>query len=115
MDRGDVPLPGSLNARYDDVSGGEGQRRAYYMARRHLGMSPAEWDALAWWEQKMYLDGYTWEGLIERTDSAEDPTVVAAQVHQEGSTTVTDRQHAATFSGAPGEMAAFGIPEQRLG
>jgi len=63
----------------------------------------------------MYLDGYEWEGIVERQAGASsDPTVVGQQVHQSGGSTITDRQHEATFSLLPGEMTAFGLREQTI-
>jgi len=88
---------------------------AYYLARRYLSMSPREWDALAWWEQRMYLEGYEEEGLIEPGDGSADPTVVNERVHHSGGTTITERRHHATFSGQPGELTAFGFTERTLG
>jgi len=29
----------------------------YYLVRRKLGYSPADWDALPWHHQRMFLDG----------------------------------------------------------
>lgn len=66
----------------------------------------------------MYLEGYEWEGLIEATVSggSKDSTVTSTKTHQaaDGST-VIDREHKATFSGLPGEMANFGFTEQTIG
>lgn len=83
------------------------------MARRHLNLTPAQWDGLPWWEQQAYLEGYEWEGLIERSDGS-DPTVISEEVHQAGGTTIIDREHEATFSGLPGEMTAFGLRETNI-
>lgn len=60
----------------------------------------------------MYVEGYVEEGLIEEGSS--DPTVVSQEVHRSGGTTITDRKHAATFSGTPGELSAFGLREKTL-
>lgn len=76
-------------------------------------MTVAEWDALAWWQQQMYLDGFEGEGLVKSADD-DDSTLVSEEVHQSGGTTIVDRQHTAIFSGLPGEMSAFGIPERSL-
>jgi hypothetical protein len=86
----------------------------YYLARRHLSMGPPEWDALPWWQQKVYLEGFVDEGLLTTREGASDPTVKSEKVHQSGGTTITEREHSATFSGVPGELAAFGINEQTL-
>ena len=77
-------------------------------------MATSEWDALAWWEQKMYLEGFEDEGLVQAASGTNDPTVKSEQVHQSGGTTITEREHGATFSGIPGEMSAFGLPERTL-
>lgn len=78
-------------------------------------MGPEEWDALAWWKQAMYLEGYEEEGIVGRgADGGQDPSIRSEQVHQSGGTTITERHHESTFSGQPGEFAAFGIPERSL-
>lgn len=65
----------------------------------------------------MYVEGYEWEGLIETASDGgqSDPTVVSQEVHRSGGTTITDAKHQTTFSGLPGEMAAFGIQERTIG
>lgn len=60
-----------------------------------------------------YLDGMTEEGLLVRSGSS-DPTVVSSEVHRSGGTTITDSKHETTFSGRPGEMAAFGLRAKTL-
>lgn len=65
------------------------------MARRYLTLSPDEWDALPWWQQRVYLEGYEWEGLIEKNGESQD----------EGPT---------KMSGNLGEFSAIGIPEQTI-
>ena len=63
----------------------------------------------------MYLDGYVEEGLIERLEGSEDPTVVSEQVSRNGGTTVIEREHKAVFGFKPGEFAEFaGIQETTL-
>lgn len=62
----------------------------------------------------MYLEGYEDEGLVERREGSPDPNVVAEESHRAGGTTITDRKYSATFSGLPGEMSAFGIPERSI-
>ena len=62
----------------------------------------------------MYLEGYEEEGLVETRSGSPDSTVVDERVHHSGGTTITERKHEAVFSMVPGEMAAFGIPEQTL-
>lgn len=59
-------------------------------------MTTEEWDALAWWERRVYLEGWNQENTPEESGAAETTT--------EG----------VTFSGEPGEMAALGFKEQTL-
>jgi hypothetical protein len=82
--------------------------------RRHLSLSPEEWDDLPWWQQKMYLDGMVAEELVVLNYGPSDPTVTHTEVHRSGGTTITDRKHEQTFSGEPGEMAGFGLRVQSL-
>lgn len=60
--------PGSLTRRWDDVP--EGRRVLLYLARRKLGLSPAEWDALSWDTQRCYVEGMADEGLINLPEPA---------------------------------------------
>jgi hypothetical protein len=79
-------------------------------------MSPEAWDGLPWWEQKMYLDGYEWEGLIERSGSVStDPNVVSQKTYRtaEG-TSVTDTKTAQVLDFTPGAFANYGIPETTM-
>lgn len=62
----------------------------------------------------MYLDGYVDEGLVERSEGSDDPTVTEQEVHRTEGTTITERQHSVTAMMEPGEIAAFGIPETTL-
>ena len=86
------------------------------MARRYLGLSPQAWDGLPWWEQRLYLEGYEWEELIERQSGVStDPTVTSREVHRSGNTTITDTKHALTFSNEEGELAFLpGIAVNRI-
>lgn len=70
-------------------------------------MSPEQWDALAWWQQRMYVEGYEWEGLIEPSDGSTAPSTASPGVPRE-------QKASATFSGAPGEMSAFGFRETTI-
>ena len=71
----------------------------------------------------MYLDGLEQEELIvfrtagapTKEDEQSHTTLVSEEVHRAGSTTITDRTVRASFSGVPGEMAAFGFKEQTIG
>ena len=103
MDRRGVLEPPTLNARYDRVSGGAGNRLAYYLARRHLGLSPGEWDDLPWWQQKMFWEGYEQEGLIE---SADGPSARDLDSPETGATAI--------LAGEPGEMESLGFQVHRL-
>lgn len=49
-------------------------RRLYYLVRRYLYFTPAEWDALPWWAQKVYIEGLK-EELTDHTraDPSEAP------------------------------------------
>ena len=60
----------------------------------------------------MYLEGYEEEGLVG--EASDDPTLTDRTVHQSGGTTVTESKHSTQFSSVPGEMTAFGIPEQTM-
>lgn len=66
----------------------------------------------------MYLEGYEWEGLIERREGGSPgpagSRLVAQEVHRSGGTTITDQKFETTFSLEPGEVGVFGIPEQTL-
>lgn len=85
------------------------------MAARYLHLSTKAWDALEWWERRLYMEGYEDEGLVGYEDSAPDPTVTREESHSNGGTTITERDHHVTLSGEPGEFTAFGIPERQLG
>jgi hypothetical protein len=64
--------PGRRDLRYDAVTGGENQRAIYYLVRRKLGYGPADWDALPWHHQRMFLDGLTKE--LEDPENPSEPT-----------------------------------------
>lgn len=53
--------PGRRSRRYESVTGGKNQRIIYYLARRKLGYSPAEWDALPWHHQQLFIEGFEME------------------------------------------------------
>lgn len=54
----------------------------------------------------MYIEGYFWEGLIGNDGSK--PAVGS------GGTGVQERKQSVTFSGHPGEAAAFGFKETTI-
>jgi hypothetical protein len=53
--------PGSLEPRYDHLTGGEAGRSVLYAFRRQLGMSVADVKALQWWEYQLLLEGMVTE------------------------------------------------------
>lgn len=61
-------------------------------------MTPAEWDALPWWQQRMYV-----EGLNHEFDSKADSQPGAQQ-----------DDNRVIFSGQVGEFAAAGFQETTL-
>lgn len=65
--------PGKRGSRYEQVSGGLGQRRIYYLARRKLQLSPEEWDALPWWQERMYVEGFGEEEFVELDGTEFEP------------------------------------------
>lgn len=71
MAPGAVP-PGSLNLRYDEVSGGPEQRTLYYLAKRYLGLDEDEWEDLPWYKQRYYIDGFQQEQLIKEGTRDDD-------------------------------------------
>jgi hypothetical protein len=73
-----LSLP-TIDARYERLSGGPGKRAVLYVARRKLGLSPDEWEALPWWTQRLYIDGLLNEGMLEMGEQPEnDPDPVSA-------------------------------------
>jgi hypothetical protein len=79
-------------------------------------MSPREWDGLPWWEQRLYFEGYEWEGLIERSGAAsDDPNVVSQKTYsQPDGTKVTDTKTAQVLDFTPGAFTSYGIPETTM-
>ena len=69
--RWDVLAPGSADARYEELSSGHSNRVELYLARRHLGFLPEEWEALPWWQRQMYMDGLEEEKLISTVPQEE--------------------------------------------
>lgn len=49
-----VVKPGSLKRRYSELE--DSDKYTYYAFRRHLGYSPAEVDAMPWWERRMFIE-----------------------------------------------------------
>lgn len=64
MGHGSLFTPFYADARYEQLTGGSGKRALYYLAKRRLGMSRPEWDALPWYDQRMYVEGFVEEGLL---------------------------------------------------
>lgn len=77
-------------------------------------MSPREWDALSWWEQRLYLDGFEQEEIITRRTGTRPSDVVDERVHKDGGTTITERTHRMTAGMESGELEAFGLTTRRL-
>lgn len=46
--------PQLAEARYEALTHGAEGRRLYFLIRRDLGFSAAEWDAMPWHHQRMY-------------------------------------------------------------
>lgn len=67
----------------------------HYLVRRHLGLNPDQWDALAWWVQRCYI-----EGLMEEFNSTE--------------TRPSDETNGVIFSNRRGEMSRLGFTEINL-
>lgn len=63
MDRGQV-LPGSLDSRYEQLTGNEDKRMEWFIVRKELNYSIDDWEALPWWHQRVYIDG-----LIKQADA----------------------------------------------
>lgn len=64
--------PGSLDARYDLLAGGENRRLELYVVRKHLRFSIDEWLALPWWQRRVYLEGLENEAA-ESTEAPQGP------------------------------------------
>ena len=62
------------------------------MVRRYLGLSFSEWDALPWYQQRVYMEEWNAE---QRAESEEDPAPSYAPVIEGPAST--------------GELAALGI------
>lgn len=48
--------PGKIDARYEQLTGGEDQRRLYYTVLKLFRITRQEWDALPWHDQRMYVE-----------------------------------------------------------
>ncbi len=106
--------PGRRSLRYEFLTGGENAEATYYWARRKLNFSRAEWDSLAWWEQKMYVDGMNAEADASSGDGeggsnprpAPDAQAEASRRFAEtGKTSLADAPADADFSGMDALMA----------
>lgn len=69
--------PFDSDRRYEALSGGREQRSVYYLARRRLGLSVREWDALPWWQSRLYLEGLS-EEFTGGDDHRETVTIDAS-------------------------------------
>lgn len=56
MAPGAVDEPGILDRRYELLAGDRDRRVNYFLIRKHLNFSVAEWTKLPWWQQKLYAD-----------------------------------------------------------
>lgn len=75
-----------------------------YLARRYLGMSVAEWDNLAWWVRRTYIEGIEAEELVTNEQQSSTPGEPGS------SSGITD------LSGAQvGESARLGHKEITIG
>lgn len=61
---GSVLAPGSLDARYEELSGGREHALEIYLAARYFQLSPKEWDDLPWWVRRTYIEGLEEEQII---------------------------------------------------
>jgi hypothetical protein len=59
--------PKSLDERYEALAGDEDERVTRYLFRRHLGVGATEYDAMPWWERRLYI-----EGLVREFPSEEE-------------------------------------------
>src|SRR6266536_694566 len=64
MAHGNVPSPGSIEVRYEGLSGGPQNRLELYIARRYFNMGPQEWEETPWWLQRVYMEGLKQEGIL---------------------------------------------------
>lgn len=79
-----------------------------YLARRYLGLSPAEYDALPWWERRLYLEGFREERLVNDGSGSSAPSGSSPSEPAENRV-LTD------LSGAQsGEFARMGFRERTV-
>lgn len=55
MDPGAVQ-PGKIDERYELITGGEDQRRLYYVVLKIFGLTRQQWDVIPWHDQRMYIE-----------------------------------------------------------
>lgn len=48
--------PGKIDGRYDQLTGGEDQRRLYYTLLKLFKLTRSEWDEMPWHDQRMYVE-----------------------------------------------------------
>jgi len=81
------------------------------MARRYLGLSTGEWDALPWHVAQTYLEGFEEEGLI----GSGEPETQA----QPGAKTSTERDGITTKSTSTvdwdGDLSGYAFNVERIG
>jgi hypothetical protein len=66
--------PGILDRRYEYFTLDEDRRSTLYLVRKHLYYSADEWQALPWWQQKMYIDQLAMDLAAERGEEPPEPT-----------------------------------------
>ena len=64
--------PGRLEARYERLAGAEAKRRELYIVRRRLRFTVDEWQALPWWQKRLYIEGLEWEAEQNRAPTESD-------------------------------------------
>lgn len=84
--------PGSLEARYGRLAGPLNKRQELYLARRRLLFTIDEWQALPWWQRRVYIEGLGAEA---------DATIDARPQHRSGRSGLD-----AIYSGSLADVAA---------
>lgn len=95
-----MAAPGSLDARYEQLAGGQLRRTELYVARRRLGFSINEWLALPWWQRRVYIEGANDEAEARAEAAGEQsPTPLATP------SGIVD----AIYNGTAADVAALGL------
>lgn len=48
--------PGKIDGRYEQLTGGDDQRRLYYTVLKIFHLTRQQWDELPWHDQRMYVE-----------------------------------------------------------